>query len=270
MSHTAGFTMPIVNTGSLPDSYMRLGLVASRIELPQVNRLIQSRPTGLADFSRRLASLPLASDPGSRFEYGESYDLMGALVEKRAGMPYSQWLRREVLAPIGMADTGFTIPADAAGRAAGTYWLQDDGRSVRMDPDGRSVYLSPPPFEDAGNGLVSTPRDACLYARTLLTGRGPVSGRTMERMMTDALTANDGTGRFGPAGDPGYGYGWGGYVRRPTARTPQSVGAYGWGGFGGAYFWVDRRAGFYAVLMCQFAPAGAISLRMDVTRGCYA
>jgi CubicO group peptidase (beta-lactamase class C family) len=204
-----------------------------------------------SDFVATLAKLPLLYQPGSRWEYSRSTDVLGRLIEVIAGKPLGEVLAERFLRPLGMADTGFHVPAAERHRVAEPF---------ETDPDtGEAVSLldvrDPPMFQSGGGGMVSTAQD---YARFLamLANRGTLDGvrllgrKTVEFMTADHLGSIPGAETL--AG-PGYGFGLGFAVRLADgiAPTPGSAGQYYWGGIAGTTFWVDPREELVAIMMIQ-------------------
>ena len=215
----------------------------------------------LADFSWRVARLPLAIDPGLRFAYdGTSIEVVSRLVEVASGMPFDAFVQRRVLAPLGMRDTGFTVPADSRDRIVDITAMGpegrivlDDGRTARRPGERMQNYAS------GAGGLYSTAPDYLRFCEMLLEG-GKARGQrgdtiilhheTVETMMRDQLS--DGVS---PAGqlNSGEGFGLGGSVvidpsRRDRAGSP---GAYGWSGAASTYYTIDPKQRLIAILMMQ-------------------
>ena len=215
----------------------------------------------LADFSRRVARLPLAIDPARRFAYdGTGIEVVSRLVEAASGMPFDAFVQRRVLAPLGMKDTGFTVPdyrrkriVDITAMGPEGRLVLDDGRTATRPGEMMQNYAS------GAGGLYSTASDYLRFCEMLLEGgklRGPrgdtiiLHPKTVETMMRDQLP--DGVS---PAGqlNGGEGFGFGGSVvidpsRRDRAGSP---GAYGWSGAASTYFTIDPKQGLIAILMMQ-------------------
>lgn len=196
----------------------------------------QTRP--LDDWTDALAQLPLASDPGSRWRYGRSTDVLGRLVEVAGGTTLDRFMAAEIFAPLSMADTGFVLPADKAARMA-----QMPGRA--FDP------TEPPAMLSGGGGLISSAADYLRFCRMLLAGGGDLlRPETVAAMTRDQL--GDVPERFVGIGyGVGYGFGYGVAVRTDEADVPGTVGDYGWGGYWGTTFWIDPAERMIAIGMIQ-------------------
>jgi CubicO group peptidase (beta-lactamase class C family) len=212
----------------------------------------------LADKVRRVAALPLAHQPGARWTYGVSHDVLARLVEVVSGQPFDVFLQQKIFAPLDMVDTGFTVPEENQDRIAVVY--TPDGRGG-LKRDGNQLDVSKPPdFRGGGGRMVSTAADYGRFCQMLLDG-GMLSGaRLLGRKTVEMMTANHLTEASPyPPGFPilnGYGYGMGVRTLRDAAQSgvPSSLGEYGWGGSEGTYFWVDPREQLLGVFMVQLVP----------------
>ena len=134
----------------------------------------------------RLGSLPLIAQPGRRWLYNTGAQVLGVLLARAAGEPFTEVLRGRVLEPLGMRDTGFfTRESD---RLATAYRPTPNGLEAYDEPDG--LWSRPPAFADGAAGLVSTVDDLLAFARMLLRGGSPVlSADAAQAMTSDQLTA---------------------------------------------------------------------------------
>ncbi|WNV76554.1 serine hydrolase [Geodermatophilus sp. DSM 44513] len=193
------------------------------------------------EWLRRVASVPLAHQPGERWLYHTGASVLGVLVARAAGRPLPEVLAERVLDPLGMADTGFTVPDHARDRL-GPHWTppgEDGGRQVYDAADGQ--WARPPAFPDGGDGLVSTVDDLAALARALLDGGAPVLSPATVRAMT--------TEQAGPVDDEGGGWGLGVGVRRTDEPGGRHAGSFGWDGGLGGTWWSDPVTGTTAVLL---------------------
>src|SRR5688572_29992202 len=116
----------------------------------------------LDEMAKRLATIPLAFDPGKDWVYSLSIDVLGLVIERVSGTTLDKFLEERIFRPLDMKDTGFFVPAEKAARFAANYQRQEkDLRRI----DTPSKYLKPPGLLSGGGGLVSTARD---YLRFLL------------------------------------------------------------------------------------------------------
>ncbi|MGK5110896.1 serine hydrolase domain-containing protein [Geodermatophilus sp. CPCC 205506] len=198
------------------------------------------------EWLRRLATVPLAYQPGERWLYHTGASVLGVLVARVAGRPLPDVVAERVLDPLGMADTGFGVPEHARGRL-GPHWTppSDDGTRALYDPaDGQ--WARPPAFPDGGDGLVATVDDLATFARMLAAGgRTPRGNRVLSAAAVRAMT----TEQAGPVDDEGGGWGLGIGVRRADEPGGRHAGSFGWdGGLGGSW-WTDPVSGATAILL---------------------
>lgn len=213
-----------------------------------------------------LASLPLIDQPGAGFHYGHSTDLLGLLIARMEGAPLGVVLKRRIFEPLGMADTGFTVPPTKRARRAALYGFDADGRRVKLDsaPGGATLAERPADmaYESGGSGLWSTLDDYLAFARLFL-GDGAVDGvrllkpETLALMTTNRLTAEQHARArmLGmPAFTAGNGFGLGvAVVTDPaTASVMQGKGGVGtvsWPGAYGGWWQADPTDGSVMILL---------------------
>lgn len=212
----------------------------------------------IAETVEKLGKLPLKYQPGTTWEYSLSCDVLGRLAEVISGKPYDRFLKERVLDPLGMADTGFFVPPEKAGRLAGNYRLGADGKAERVPPPDMSSpwpnvawnFLKPTPYFSGGGGLVSTAADHLSFCQMLLN-RGNLGEsvvlkpETVDLMLTNQLPANVAHAPF----SQGMGMGLGFSVGNPKDGKPGWH--CGWGGMAGTSVWIDTVLELAAVFMIQ-------------------
>ncbi|MFC6013674.1 serine hydrolase domain-containing protein [Nocardia lasii] len=189
----------------------------------------------------RLGTLPLRYQPGERWLYHVGASVLGLLVARAAGRPLSEFLADRVLRPLGMADTGFSVPAEKLARFSPHYAEIDGARTVFDPVDGQ--WSTPPAFEGGGDGLVSTLADYHRFARMLrdggaLDGTRILSERAVTAMTTNHLTPEQ-LARGGPSPDGSAGWGYGVGVQLRDLPDGPRAGAYGWAGGLGSIWSTD-------------------------------
>jgi CubicO group peptidase (beta-lactamase class C family) len=198
------------------------------------------QPVGPPDpdeWMRRLSEVPLERQPGERWLYHTSADVLGVLVARAAGTTLETFLRARIFEPLGMHDTAFSVAAGDLARFGPQFGTDPTtgARTVHDPTDGD--WTAPPAFPSGGAGLVSTSSDYLAFA-SMLAGGGTHAGvrvlarPTVDLMRTNHLTAEQlvTSAPGAPAGSMGWGFGVSVQVDRVDAR---SVGTYGWdGGFG--------------------------------------
>jgi CubicO group peptidase (beta-lactamase class C family) len=211
-------------------------------------------------FIAKLASMPLLHQPGAAWEYGQSVNVLGVIVERVSGMQLDQFIAQRITGPLKLVDTGFSAPASEGHRGA---------RPQREGPKHTlpniALVTDVHSFKSGSGGMVSTAADYARFCQFLLNG-GELDGvRLVSRKTVELMTANHlppGTPigpdmvRFealAPSAEMGQGFGLGFAVRTDAGRNPLpgSVGDYYWGGAQGTYFWIDPKEQLYVVLMMQ-------------------
>lgn len=234
MSHTAGFTYGFFGNGPVDKMYQ------------QENPLYGA--ASLEDFSRRLAKLPLAYQPGEGWVYSVSVDLQGYLVEKLSGKPFPEFLRERIFDPLGMKDTAFFVPPEKLDRLAVEYsW---DPKSSALSPAAADPNVSKPPaVPSGGGGLFSTAGDYLRFTQMLLNGGHLNGARLLAPSSVDLMRSNHvpqhvKNGKFGIGiyrMQPGLGFGYDFAILEEPLKLGSTAGAgtYLWDGIAGTWFWID-------------------------------
>lgn len=219
----------------------------------------------MAENVARLATVPLASQPGREFHYSLSVDVLGRVVEIASGMPLDAFFRDRIFLPLGMKDTGFSVPVDKWARLATVYSPAEQGGLRPMkDPERfKGVVLSPvasyrepKKYFSGGAGLVSTADDYARFCQMLLDGGEANGVRLLSRKSVELMTSPHTRDLKPGSVDPGVDFGLGFSVVTDVGATEGlgSQGSYGWGGVYGTVFWVDPQEHLVAVLMAQRFP----------------
>lgn len=243
LTHTAGFAVE--------------GPALARREAA---RLEDSRD--LADYVRRLAEVPLGSEPGTAFHYDSAaLDVLGRLVEVWSGQPLERYLRAEFFQPLGMRDTGFSVPVRQRDRVVELSTTGDDGRLVIADePHARHPGIRLRPYPSAAGGLYSTAADYLAFVRMLMNGGEHAGHRYLPRNMVERMFSD----QLAPMGlaDPhtdatgGQGFGLGLAVLQDPALRGRSggPGQVGWSGAASTYFVIDPHRRIAGILLLQHLP----------------
>jgi CubicO group peptidase (beta-lactamase class C family) len=228
----------------------------SLVNQAYVDAKIGDRGNSNAEFVSKLSALPLKFQPGARWEYGVSVDVQGRLIEVIDGKTLGEALGARVFKPLGMADSGFQVPADKVARAA-----QPGPRPNGEPMTPRFAVNDGARYESGGGGMVSTMEDYLRFT-TMLANNGELSGKRLLGKQTLAFMTTDHVGNR-PGRPPGLGFGLGFEVRTTTgeAALPGSVGEYGWAGNAGTLFWVDPKEQLVAIYMVQVSDPDRIALR---------
>ncbi len=215
---------------------------AARIRMEKEQEYIaqgKPRPETQA-YCNLVGTLPLAFEPGEKWMYGFSIDILGAVIEVLSGKTLGAYLKETIFDPLGMKDTGFFVPPEKQSRIARLYHIREG-----MKPDDRVYPKEKPAFESGGGGLFSTVKDYSRFAQMLLRG-GTLEGERILGRKTIALIAADHLTPQQQATHTwdtqrGYGYGLGVRVMKnpEIADINGSVGEWGWDGAFGNWFCVD-------------------------------
>lgn len=217
----------------------------------------------LAEFSRRLSKVPLAVEPGSRFNYdGTQIEVLSRVVEVVSGQPFDAFVQQRILSPLKMRDTGFSVPSNQRDRIVDITVMGADGKLVLDDgPSALHPGAMLNPYPSGAGGLYSTAPDFMRFCRMLLEG-GSLDGisilgrKTVEQMRVNHLTFLDPpVTQFSDA----EGFGLGGSVLLDPARKGRlgSVGQFGWSGAASTYFSIDPEERMISILLLQHLPNGA-------------
>ena len=209
------------------------------------------------EWMRRLGTVPLMYQPGERWLYNTSADVLGVLVARAAGQSLESFLAERIFEPLGMTDTSFSVPARKLNRFGPCYWTDREtgARSLYDSSDGQ--WSHPPAFPSGAGGLVSTINNYRAFAEMLANhgvhrGQRILTRPSVEAMTTNHLTADQlAASGPDPSGALGWGFGMGVQIRR-TSPT-RSVGTYGWDGGLGAQWANDPAEGIIGILMTSQA-----------------
>jgi CubicO group peptidase (beta-lactamase class C family) len=239
LTHTSGITYGAFHMGPISKAYEDAlgGEVDTDVE-PD-------------DWIARLAALPLIDQPGTGFHYGHSTDLLGLLIARIEHAPLGDILNRRIFDPLGMKDTGFTVPKEKRERRAGMYGFDEAGRLIkRLTATGNSTLPERPEdmkYESGGGGLWSTLDDYLAFAR-IFVGAGEVDGLRLLRPETLTLMTSDQLTDYQRGNatllSSGHGFGLGvAVVLDPDKADPVicggGVGSVGWPGAWGGWWQAD-------------------------------
>ena len=268
---------------SVRDAFMHMtgigmGPPGARLDLATLGQRPPSLRLGgggnLQTLMERLATVPLRFHPGTHWLYSWSTDVCARLVEVLSGRRFDEYLQDTIFDPLGMVDTGFSVPDDEIGRFAALYRRAPD-KSVRLlDDPLTSGYRSQPEFLSGSGGLVGTAADYLRFCHMLVNG-GELDGvrilsrKTVELMRTNHLPGGGDLrqyalpGGYGEVGFDGMGFGLTVAVSGGPALTQSagSPGEYMWGGAASTAFWIDPVEDIVAVFMTQLMPSGTFNFR---------
>ncbi len=211
------------------------------------------------EWIRRFATLPLMHQPGEKWMYPTGFSVLGVLIARASGQPLEAFLRERIFGPLGMQDSGFSVPAAKLDRLASCYEVDPDTGALGLhDGVADSHWSRPPAFPDAAGGLVSTIYDYLAFGQMMLNNGRLGSERILSRpsvelMTTDQLTPEQkATAGIFLGENRGWGFGVSIITRRDdVAAVP---GRFGWDGGYGTSWYSDPKEEMVAILMTQRLP----------------
>ncbi|MCY4572021.1 MAG: PQQ-dependent dehydrogenase, methanol/ethanol family [Gemmatimonadetes bacterium] len=239
-SHTSGLTYGVF--GNTPvDSLYRSSL----------NALDGRGGSDLEGRVEVLASLPLIDDPGARWNYSLSTDVLGRVVEVVSGQSLDDFFRERIFEPLGMHDTGFHVAEDKLDRFTQVYFRGRDGLAAPPSRGG-DRFTRPPVWYSGGGGLTSTAADYLRFSEMLLGGGERDGVRILKPETVELMTRNHLPDEMIPVlGLPGQGFGLGFAV-----SVGDNPGTYWWSGVASTYFWIDPEEEIIAFAWTQLQPYG--------------
>ena len=265
MTHTSGLTYGFMYAHPVDELYRRGGFEWG---VPQ--------ETDLAGICSKLATQPLLFQPGTEWNYSMAIDVLGRIVEVNSGQSLGDFLQSRIFGPLGMVDTGFSVPEAEVGRLAELYTAHPGTGLATPMPAFGAAARTAPTAHLGGGGLVSTMSDYLHFAEMLRAegtfgGTRLLSPRTV-RFMTqnhlpgDADLTTFGRALFSETAFDGVGFGLLGSVtlNPVAAKVPGSVGDFGWGGAASTFFWVDPVEDLTCVFMTQLLPSNIHPIRSQI------
>jgi CubicO group peptidase (beta-lactamase class C family) len=222
-----------------------------------------------------LGQLPLKFSPGTHWHDGVASDVCARLVELLTGQRFDTYLEDHLTGPLGMADTGFSVPERKRERLCASYTWASDGALTPLESATASPYLRAPSYFSGSRGLVSTSTDYLRFCRMLMRGGELDGARVLGRRTRDFLLRNHlpegaelrslalGRGADLP---PGVGFGLGFALSLPEARSHSSGAGddYYGSGASGTLFWNDPAEQLSVIFMTQLTPSDELPLRDEL------
>jgi len=263
-SHTAGLTYGFVYGHPVDTMYRTAGFEWGTPD------------TDLEGVCDALAGLPLLFQPGTEWSYSMGLDVLGRVVEVISGQRFDEYLKDNVLDPLGMTETGWSVPDADVARLATLYTPNPaTGQAMRLDSMGR-LALVEPKAHMGGGGLVSTAHDYHRFV-SMLRGGGSLDGArilapgTVRYMASNHLPGNADLSAFGrplfsETAFDGVGFGLGVSVTIDPvkAKVPGRVGEFAWGGAASTAFWVDPVEDMTVMFLTQLLPSSTHPIRTQL------
>ncbi|MGE5519974.1 MAG: serine hydrolase domain-containing protein [Candidatus Dadabacteria bacterium] len=233
-------------------------------DLPGLKELVQkvdpmNQNNTLTEMAKKLASLPLAFQPGEQWAYGSSVDVQAYLVERLSGIPFDQYIKEKIFDPLGMNHTRYVVPENERKNFAALYQVSNNklNRAIFENFNLKSWALKP-----GGFGLTSTLDDYMKFARMLVNkgrlGKATIlKPETVKLMSTSHLSDTISKRMWLPSkGQVGFGIDFAVRVRPPASKDENNgaMGEFFWDGAASTLFWVDPVNDITAVLFVQVMP----------------
>ncbi|MFN8353374.1 MAG: serine hydrolase domain-containing protein [Spirosomataceae bacterium] len=265
LSHTSGINYnSIANDDRMKAIYGKAGILD----------MATLEPTRIIDNVRKIAKLPLSHNPGDKWTYGLSTDVLGAVIEIASGMTLSDFFEKRIFEPLGMKSTHFYLPDSQKSLLVPLYSENKDKGLVKLtakdtgglDPDfpikGAKTYYS------GGGGLSSTAYDYAVFLQMLLNGGTYNGKRLLSRKTVDLFTTSNQTGNLYPLPHLYFSLGFAVINELGRSNSLNSVGNFAWGGAFSTHYFADPKEKICAVLMKQMWPTsyGAeLDTKFDMT-----
>jgi CubicO group peptidase (beta-lactamase class C family) len=238
-------------------------------------------PFTLKDMIQKLKSIPLEVDPGSRWIYGISTDLVGYLCEVISGQPFDRYLDERILGPLGMVDTGFTVPPSKVDRFAANYAPSvGDPRYRLVDDPATSPYTQPRTYFSGSGGLVSTVADYLRFC-TMLRNGGELDAvrilgpRTLQLMTLNHLPGGKDLATMAQNAaetqreGQGFGLGFAVLLDQTVAQIIGTPGEFYWGGAASTAFFVNPKEDLIMIFLTQLRPSSTYPIRRELRTTIY-
>jgi CubicO group peptidase (beta-lactamase class C family) len=263
LTHTAGMGYGFVGKDKVSEELRRRGLNPGIITKRKIKGLNDGPPTpGPDEFLRLSAQVPLLAEPGTKWVYSMSLDVLGIIIGRAAGMPFEQFLAERIFAPLGMASSYFQVPKSASPQLTTNYGYFL-GRPIPIDRPGQSIYQDPVPFAFGGSGLVTSPADFDRFLM-MLVNYGRADGK---RVMSEAAVRQGTSDLLPPGVDlmdtfvTGQRFGAGGVV-----GTGKDEGLFGWSGAAGTIGFAQMKLGLRTSLYVQYMPQSKLPILKEFPR----
>jgi CubicO group peptidase (beta-lactamase class C family) len=262
LTHSSGIDYAGIGTKTMTAIYAKAGI-----------------PSGLGYFNadlltemKKLGKLPLAFQPGERFQYGLNADLLGCLIEVISNQTLDEFLRKNIFEPLRMNDTYFNVPASKANRLAAVY-TEDASQHIipwshtfrNIDPDYPTMNKH---YFSGGAGLSSTAFDYAIFLQMLLNGGIYNGKRILSPRTVEMMTSNQLDFRYNGTND--FGLGFDIVTEKGASISPRNKGSFSWGGYYGTTYWADPKAKMVCLIMTQHTPNSHGDLANKITAMIYA
>ncbi len=248
LTHTSGIAYSFSDT-VLNILYGKAGII----------ELTTLEPVSLEENIAKLAQIPLVHEPGERWTYGLSIDVLGRVIEVASGMPFDRYLKENIFDPLEMDDTGFYFDSTNADRLTTMYSNHPEENLVPFQVDPTLGITADYPVQGAktyfsgGGGLNSTARDYLKFSQMLLNG-GEFNGT---RLVKEETLSHIRENRIGELrlGSDYFSYGFAVTAPDGDLKRRKKPGRLSWGGAFQTTFWIDQERNAIVILLTQTFPS---------------
>jgi len=215
----------------------------------------------LKDMIQKLSKIPLLYQPGTKWNYSVSTDVLGYLIEVISGKPLDVFLKERIFMPLKMIDTDFYVPKEKINRFAALYNITPNEDPKITDKPETSSMSRPTTFFSGGGGLVSTATDYMIFAQMMLN-KGEYNGiRLLGSKTVELMTRNNISDDLYPIATTkrekgmGFGLGFAVMIDNNESEILGSLGEFEWRGINNTFFWIDPTEDLILILMAQYSPS---------------
>ena len=251
LNHTSGLTYAFFGQPYIADIYMQDKIY---------NGLGDSEGT-IGDMVKRLAKLPLVNQPGEKWQYGLSMDVLGYLIEVISGQSFDEFLRDKIFIPLAMNDTYFYLPQQKVKRLTSLYGIDSSGQLKKLEGVDQTgvftdyvLHAENTNYFSGGGGLVSTAEDYFKFLLMILNNGLCNNNQLLSRKTVELKTSEQTGDKF--KWFKGHGFGFGFAISRGPLLTgnPGSQGTFSWLGYLATFYWVDPKEDLIGILLTQLNP----------------
>ncbi len=253
--HTAGLTYGFDPNNPIDKMYVK-----------SIGLLTTSKDFNLEELVSKIVKIPLRFQPGSRWHYSYSHDVLGRIIEIISGKTLDAFMQEFIIKPLHMKDTGYYVPENQVNRLSKFYTRTSKGEIKELNIPNLQDYTKPPVLFRGGSGLVSTLSDYITFCKLLLN-KGSLNGikillpETIKLMTQNHLAQ----GQYVDIMDSTVGYGLGvGVFVEEYENIPKGI--YTWGGAAGTQFWIDPVNNLFGIYLIQYMGNEQVMDRFDYTK----
>ncbi|MCK5369204.1 MAG: beta-lactamase family protein [Cyclobacteriaceae bacterium] len=250
LTHTSGLSIAFMGPQEIYDLYTKNNIYGGF-----------GKTTGtIGEMVKRLAKLPLVHQPGEKFQYGTSADVLGYMIEIISGNTLADFFKERIFDPLSMSDTYFYLPKNKESRLAALYGMNEQGQLQKIVGEAKSGFLNYSDYDtyasnkyyySGGGGLLSTVSDYYKLLQMLLNNGIFNDIQILSRETVEMMTSNQTDDLFNEKG----GFGFGFAISKGSSETgKRSKGSYSWLGLFRTHFWVDPKQELIGILLTQTNP----------------